>query len=181
MRRIILSVAIFILALTLAACGGENNNGDTSADQGSDVTNNEGQDNNDVDDQDDNNTNDTATDNNKTSGDMQTKMDELDYVDFELSVEYNGDKEFEASLEKKQSSGVEADLEDELNGVDIHGQEAFTKIYPNVKKLTIDQQTGKSDAIKQALDAFSLESNYKELELEIKFKDGTKIEFEDKK
>lgn len=127
MRRILFLTAIFILALTLVVCGADDNNG-TDANRGTDVTNNENQDHNAVDNQGDNNTNDTATDNNNVSGEVQTKMDEFDYVDFELSVEYNEDKEFEANLEKNQYSGVEADLEDQLNGVHIDGQEAFDKI-----------------------------------------------------
>ncbi|MCR1834787.1 YusW family protein [Oceanobacillus caeni] len=182
MKRILFLASIFILALTLVACGGNNNdNNDTTTNQGADVTNNENQDTNEADDKAGNDTNDTATNNNNGTEDMRAKMDELNYDDFELSVKYDGDKEYEASLEKNQDGSVEADLEDEINGVDIHGQEAFDEVYPKVKELTIEQNTNKDDAIQQALDAFSLESNYKEIELEIKFKDGTKIEFKDNK
>lgn len=182
MKRILFLASIFILALTLVACGGNNNdNNDTTTNQGADVTNNENQDTNEADDKAGNDTNDTATNNNNGTEDMRAKMDELNYDDFELSVKYDGDKEYEASLEKNQDGSVEADLEDEINGVHINGQEAFDEIYPNVKKLTIKQDTSKEDAIQQALDAFSLETNYKEMELEIKFKDSTKIEFKDKK
>ncbi|WP_068674936.1 YusW family protein [Oceanobacillus sp. Castelsardo] len=184
MRRILFLAAILIVTLTLVACGGgDNNNNDTNANQDTDtdVTNDAEQDTNEVDEQAGNDTNETTTDNNNEAGDMQAKMDELDYIDFELSVEYDGNKDYEASLEKNQNGNVEADLEDEINGVHINGQEAFDEIYPNVKKLTIKQDTSKEDAIQQALDAFSLETNYKEMELEIKFKDSTKIEFKDKK
>lgn len=183
MRRILLLAAMFIVALTLAACGGgdnnnDNNNNDTNANQGADNTD---QGTNEVDDQAGNDTNDKVTDNNNESGDMQAKMDELDYVDFELSVEYDENKEYEASLEKNQIGSVEAELEDQLNNVNSNGQEAFDEIYPNVKELTIDQNTNKDDAIQQVLDVFSLESNYMEFDLEITFKDGTTIEFKDNK
>ncbi|WP_115883932.1 YusW family protein [Jeotgalicoccus halotolerans] len=38
----------------------------------------------------------------------------------------------------------------------------------------------KKEAIEQVLDVFDLDTNYTEIEIEITFNDGTKIEFEDK-
>lgn len=112
---------------------------------------------------------------------MKQKMSELDYTDFELEVDYGSDQEYEAEIEQnKAKDTVEADLEDELNGDDLKGQEAFDKIYPLVEQLTIDQDTSKADAIAEVLDAFDLNDNYEALEIEITFSDGTKIEFEDK-
>lgn len=177
MKRILWLAAIAMLALTLAACGsgGTGENNDTTADEGTDETTNEDQNNN-TGEQDSSSTNDSTT---NTSEDMQTKMENLDYGDFELSVEYEGDTSFDASLETNQKSDVDAELEDDQSNVDINGQEAFDQVYPNVNKLSIDAETSKEDAIQQTLDAFSLESNYEEFELEITFKDGEKIEFED--
>lgn len=50
-----------------------------------------------------------------------------------------------------------------------------------MKQLTITQQTGKEAAIKEVMKVFDLPTDYTEFELEIRFKDGTKIEFEDDK
>ncbi|MFD1706315.1 YusW family protein [Siminovitchia sediminis] len=189
MRQVVYLTAVLWLAFTLAACGTSNN--DTENTQGTDVSNNEGQVDHNADDQDNihsddtatnhNNTNDSATSKNVVSEESQAKMDALNYTDFELSVEYDGGQEFEASLENDQNRGVEAELEDEINDLRVNGQEAFNNIFPNVEKLTVDGQTSKEDAIQHALDAFSLESNYKKFELELTFKDGSRAEFEDKK
>ncbi|MBM7599736.1 hypothetical protein JOC34_002104 [Virgibacillus halotolerans] len=184
MKRILLLASMFIVAITLVACGDTNNNDDTSGDQDTGMENNEDQDNDADENADDNQADngDTATDNaadNNDNDDMKQKMDELDYTDFELEVDYGKNKEYEAEIEQDNGK-VEADLEDELNGDDVNGQEAFDKIYPNVKKLTIDQNTEKADAIQQTLDAFDLDSDYVKFEVEITFKDGTKVEFEDK-
>ncbi|PWA09691.1 hypothetical protein DCC39_12675 [Pueribacillus theae] len=114
--------------------------------------------------------------------DMQNKIDELDYTDFELEVEYADHKEYEAEIEKsKHDQTIDAEIEDDINGVKKKGEEAFNELYPLVKKLTIDKQTSKEDAIKETLDVFDLSTDYKKIEIEITFNDGTKIEFEDRK
>lgn len=106
-------------------------------------------------------------------------MDELEYTKFGLDIDY-GNKDYDAEIEL-DNNRVEAELEDDLNGVDMNGEEAFNKIYPNVKKLTINQNTKKEDAITEIINAFDLSTDYTKLEVEIKFKDGTKIEYEDRK
>jgi hypothetical protein len=190
MKRILLLAGMFIVAITLAACGNTDNNDNAGDNQDSGMTNNEDQDNNagDQADDQDNNSDDQADventgDNDSTDSDndeMKQKMDDIDYDEIEVEIDYGKNKEYEAEIE--QDNGViEADLEDEINGDDLNGKEAFDKIYPNVKKLTIDKNTEKADAIKQTLDAFDLDSDYVKFELELTFKDGTKVEFEDKK
>lgn len=171
MKRILLLTALFLLALMVTACGDQKDN-DNNASQDDGVTTNEDDNQDDADEQ--------ATTDDDAPGDMKSKMDELDYSDFELEVDYGKDKEYEAEIEQ-DNGNIEADLEDEINGEDLNGEEAFNKIYPNVKKLTIDQKTDKQDAINQTLDAFELDSDYNKFEVEITLKDGTKIEYEDRK
>ncbi|WP_191992037.1 YusW family protein [Bacillus aerolatus] len=113
---------------------------------------------------------------------MRKKINELNYTDFELKVEYNEQKEYEVELEQhKHDQSVTAEIEDSLNGVNKRGVDAFNDIYPKVKQLTINQQTSKNDAIKEVLNVFGLSPDYAEFELDLTFKDGTKIELEDKK
>lgn len=116
----------------------------------------------------------------ETPADMLQNMDELDYVEFELEVEYAGDKEYEAELETNSAGTVKAKIEDELNHVEKNGSEAFDELYPLVQKLTITQQTNKDEAIGEVLKTFNLPADYTKFDLEITFKDGTKIEFEDR-
>ncbi|MFS0690634.1 YusW family protein [Sporosarcina sp. 179-K 8C2 HS] len=116
----------------------------------------------------------------ETPADMLQNMDELDYVEFELEVEYAGDHEYEAELETKSVGTVIAKIEDELNHVRKDGTEAFDELYPLVQKLTITQQTNKDEAIAEVLKTFNLPTDYTKFDLEITFNDGTKIEFDDK-
>lgn len=116
----------------------------------------------------------------ETPADMLQNMDELDYVEFELEVEYAGDTEYEAELETKSVGTVIAKIEDELNHVRKDGTEAFDELYPLVQELTITQQTNKDEAIAEVLKTFNLPTDYTKFDLEITFNDGTKIEFEDR-
>ena len=112
---------------------------------------------------------------------MQQKMEDLAYSDFELAVDYANDLEYEVELERSSNNAVKAEIEDDLNNVRKSGAEAFDDLYPLVEKLTITQETNKADAIQEVLNTFNLADDYQEFELEIKFNDGTKLEFEDKK
>jgi len=68
-----------------------------------------------------------------------------------------------------------------LNNVRTNGPDAFNELYPLVKKLTIAQQTTKDKAVQEILATFNLPADYQKFELDIKFKDGTSLEFKDRK
>lgn len=112
--------------------------------------------------------------------DMQQKMDALNYMDFELEVEYADNIEYEVELERKRDGRIKAKIEDERKGVKREGTIAFNEIYPLIKELTIDQKTSKGAAIQEVLNVFGLPGDYKEIEIEITFKDGSKVEFKDR-
>ncbi|HLR67403.1 YusW family protein [Virgibacillus alimentarius] len=180
MRKNSLLITMLILSLTLIACGTQ---GDPTEENANTNQKNEGAVDND-DNADDMNYENNGTANNEnldatSPDDMKQKMDELAYTRFELSVEYEGDKEYEASIEQ-EANGMEADLEDDVNGLQSSGEEAFNKIFPRLKKLMIDQNTNKNNAIKEALKAFDLDPDYQKFELEISFENGKNVEFEDK-
>lgn len=112
--------------------------------------------------------------------DMRERMDELPYTKFELEVEYDDHTEYEAEIKLKNNE-VKAEIENELEGIEIKGPEAFDEIFPIVKELNFDRNTDKNEVIERSLDAFNLSDDYKEFELELTFDDGTEIEFEDRK
>lgn len=184
MKRGLLSFGMFMLFLTLVACDNQQDNvtpvkNDGTSDEEEIAIDSDNQENNDEDTENDNSPADEGevTDDDPAA-DMKSKMDELDYDEFELEVDYGPDSEYEVEIEK-DNNRIESEVEDELNGEYLEGQDAFDNIYPKVKKLTIDQSTNKEEAIEQVLEAFDLNTDYTEIEIEITFKDGTKIEFED--
>ena len=168
-KSYVLSSAI-ALSLALAACGTTADDTDKVVDEPITEKSNQGP--------------ATGQDTNATTSnqdDMQQKMVEIDYADFGLSVDYANHDEYEVELEKNSNNSVEAKIDDTLNQVKMRGTDAFNELYPLVKQLTITQESSKEDAIQEVIKVFNLPDDYKELELEIRFKDGTKIEFEDKK
>src|SRR5690625_2239372 len=115
------------------------------------------------------------------TADQIAKMDELDYVEFELEVEYADDQVYEAELERKRGNRVKAEIEDSRNGVRKKSEEAFDELFPLVERLSITPETEREEAIREILAFFELSDDYEEFELELKFKDGTKSEFKDEK
>lgn len=187
MKKFYLVLTMLILSFLIVACGQGNDT--DNVDNNSDVSTNDAAQNNNTSTA---NNDDNIADNGMTDNSDQTeeepaadpddqiqKMESLEYIDFELAVEYTDEQEYEADLEL-DNNRVEAKLEDDLNGVEIEGDGAFDEIYPLVEQLTIDQNTSKEDVIQQIIDVFDLPSDYNEFELEITFKDGTKKEYNDR-
>ncbi len=179
MRKIILFISMLTMSILLVACGTTNDGNETQGDQPV-IEDNKIETNEERDEDSQAETNNEEQSDSE-SDDEVAKMDRLDYVEFELEVEYANDKEYEAELEKKSDGRVEAEIEDELKGIHLEGSEAFDELYPLVEQLTITQETTKEEAIEEILDVFQLDANYEEFEVELTFKDGTKIEFKDKK
>ncbi|HLR52272.1 MAG TPA: YusW family protein [Candidatus Avamphibacillus sp.] len=180
MRYVKTILSVLLVSLILVACGGNNDEtNQTDDDMNEDTTTNETEQGAEGDEA-GNQVGDDNSDGAVNSNDMKEKMENLDYTEFKLEVDYGPDNEFEAEIELENDM-VTADLEDEVNGFDLNEKEAFDKIYPNVEKLSINKDTEKEEAITQALEAFDLNSDYEKVELEITFNDGVKIEFEDLK
>lgn len=130
-----------------------------------------------------NNTNTNEnTDQNPNQDDMLSKMEELNYTDFELDIEYANNETYEAELKtEKQHQRIDVEIDDDLNGVRLERDEAFDILYPLVAELNINQDTSKEDTIADVLKVFNLPENYKKFEIEITFRDGPTMEYEDKK
>lgn len=192
MKKIQMILSIFVVALVVAACGSttpeptppviEDNQGETNDAPvtGQQDAEQEKQGDDQVSQNDDQVNQDNSGDS-TTNDDEATKMEQLAYIDFDLKVDYRNSDEYEAELELKHNGYVDAKIEDEINGVKKEGPQAFEELYALVEQLTITQSTSRADAIQEVLSVFNLDSNYEEFELEIKFKDGTKIEFKDEK
>lgn len=118
----------------------------------------------------------------KNQEDMKKMMEQLDFYEIEVEVSYGPDKEFEFEIEHHSNGDIEAKVEDELNNVSLKDDiEAFNYIFPNVKKLKITEDISKQEAIDELLKAFDLATDYKKIEIEFEFENGTIIAFEDKK
>ncbi|SIT75714.1 YusW family protein [Edaphobacillus lindanitolerans] len=104
---------------------------------------------------------------------MQQKMDEITYSEFELEVEYAEGQEYEAEIERKSDNTVKAKIEDSLDGMEKKGLEAFNELYPLVEQMSITSGTPKEEAIREVLSVFSLPDDYTKFDLELRFKDDS--------
>lgn len=186
MKKILVLFSALFTILFLAACG--DNSSDDIQDEGdvaieeSDVAESDNQEDLDEEESSDEEIeqDEEVLDQAENQEDMKAMMDTLNFDEIELEISYGNDKEYEIEMDHHSNGDVEAEIEDELNGEDIDDDlEAFNKLYPLVKKLDIEQGTEKDDVIKQVLDAFDLEDDYEEFEVDITFNDGTEIEYED--
>lgn len=109
---------------------------------------------------------------------MEVKMDELGIHEFEVEVEYAEGREFEVEIEKDEGKPYTAEVEDELTNNFLMGREAFDFIYGKIEDLTMTADRSESEIITEIINAFDLTNDYKEIEVEIKFKDGSEIDFE---
>lgn len=114
--------------------------------------------------------------------DMQKMMEQLDFHEFKLEVEYENDKDYTVEIEHHSDGRIDAEVEDELQDVFIKDDvDAFNYLFPLVSKLNVTKDMAKEDLIAHVLDVFELDANYKEFEVEFEFNDGSELEVEDKR
>lgn len=107
--------------------------------------------------------------------DSETNDDGLPFSEFELEIE-NKEMSFKVEYDKGK---FELEIEKE-NGeeLELEGEAAKDRVYPILKDLDIDSGLSSNELIDKVLGAFDWEGDYEEIELEIKFDDGTEFEFE---
>ncbi|WP_301108053.1 YusW family protein [Sporosarcina sp.] len=182
MKRFFITL-IVIMALNLAACGSDKNAPDNTEGTNGNPTNQSentmtGSEQSDI-------TDDQAVNSggqtDSTKDQMQADMDQLTFKEIDIEISYGKDHEYEAEIDQDEGQPIEVKVEDEVNGVYLKGQEAFDDLYPKVKQLDLTKDSPKEETISQVLKAFGLKDDYKKLEVEIKFKDGSKLDIEDRK
>lgn len=101
----------------------------------------------------------------------------FNFKEFSLDVDYPSNQSYEADYDYERS-GMEAELEDDRNNEKLYGNEAFTKMEPLLKKLTFDSTTPNDEVIDQVISVFNIADDYQKIDIEVKFQDGTKKEYE---
>ncbi|QQK75462.1 hypothetical protein HUG15_07630 [Salicibibacter cibarius] len=171
------------VATSLAACGDnreefedETTNGDAPADEGDDNTEVQ-EDEVTVDDDMDDGADEEEEDEDADAD--EAWYEDLTYDEFELEAEYSHG-EYEAEYDY-EGGNPEAEIEDTRNGEDIEmeGEEALEELAGILPEMDIDENSGDDDILDAAIDAFNLDEDYSELEVEAEFFDGGETEVED--
>ncbi len=167
---------ILCSSLLLAACGNGNDNDNVSnppEDAPVEDENNNGANNGNTATEDNANNDNTATDNNTTNENSGS----ITFTSFDLDVDYDNFKSFEVEYDN-ENDGMEAKIEDERNNQKLRGDEAFQELQNRFESFKFDQTTSNDEVIKEVLDSFELDDNYKKFDLEIQYSDGTEKEYQ---
>ena len=170
MKKLSLIICMCVMTIFIAGCN--NNDSSTKTD------NNKTSENDNMQDTATENTekDDTATNSTNPNEGTSTNKSDYSFREFDLEVVYDNNKEYEASYESEKN-GVEASIEDNLKNERIKGTEAVDRLDPILKKLDIDVNTSEEDVISKVVSAFDLDSNYKAINVDITFNDGTEKEY----
>jgi hypothetical protein len=99
-------------------------------------------------------------------------------VELEVKVEFGGKDEYK--LEYKNDDGkIKAEIKHETDSSEqkLEGEEAVTAVETFIEQLALTPDMGKEEIVEKVLSALqAAEDGFQELEIEIKFSNGTKIE-----
>ncbi|MGN7477366.1 YusW family protein [Solibacillus silvestris] len=113
---------------------------------------------------------------NQTSTVTDTSNAPFNFTHFELDIKYANDESYEVNYEN-EASRAEAKIDDEVNKSKIEGNEATNKLVPIFESFTFDANTESDAVIDEVLQKFNQPDNFLEVEIEIKFADGTTKEY----
>ena len=166
-------LAVPLSMLLLAACGNDNDKENVTDVPENAPTEQEGN----TTGTNDNNGMNNNTGNNETVSNANATFD---FTHFSVDADYSMTESFEAEYENEQS-GVEASIEDDVKGERLYGDEAYARLEPIFQGFTFDQSTSDDEVISQVLQAFELAEDYQDIEIEVRFADGTEKEYHQRK
>ena len=100
----------------------------------------------------------------------------FNFTHFDLEIEYADNKSYDVSYEN-EANGAEAKIEDEVNNSVVQGNDATNTLLPIFESFTFDASTDSDAVIDEVLKKFGQPNNFKSVEIDIQFADGTKKEY----
>ena len=129
--------------------------------------------------------NDSTTNNNNTgtaTNDQSTQNSQnnsnINFLSFDLDIDYDTFTSFEVNYENEADEAMEAKIEDELNNRTIRGDEAYQELLKHFDQFKFDQNSSTDEVIQEVLESFNLKSDFQKFELEVTFSDGTEKEYQ---
>lgn len=163
-KRTILAPLLFSSALLLAACGDD--------EQVTEPVNNDSQ---------EQPADAGATEDASPEGGLDQESisgETFGFTEFDVSVDFPEDDDIiEISYEEDRDK-VEAEYKNQLTEMDVSGNDAMSEIEPGLSQLELTAETADDDVISQVIEAFGIEEGFTEIEIEIRFPDGTEKEYQ---
>ncbi len=102
----------------------------------------------------------------------------LPYIEFNLEIE-SDDRELSVDFELKNGSFyAEVEIEKDGKEIELEGSAALDYLLPILEKLNINPSMSRPQIVDSVLVAFGWTFPYEEFEIEVKFIDGSSIDFE---
>lgn len=121
-----------------------------------------------------------STEDASPSGEAEGTADGKTYGFTDLSVEVDMSDQDEAldfSYEEERGQ-VEAEYENKTDGVVLTGDDAFNELEQGLSQLNLTPDTPDDEVIKQIVEAFGIDANFKKIEIEIDYADGSDKNYE---
>ncbi|PRO65644.1 YusW family protein [Alkalicoccus urumqiensis] len=111
--------------------------------------------------------------------DTQDWFEDLDFDEVQVEAEYE-DGSYDADYEYNGGE-PEAEIEDSRGGesIDLSGQDALDEMQLVLPELDVTPETSEEELQQAVLEAFGLEDDYQELDIDIEFRDDEELEMED--
>lgn len=110
---------------------------------------------------------------------MEEKLAESYFTEVELEVEYANGVEYELEIDWDDGF-IKAKIDDEINNQKIAGIDAFIYIYERMDELGLTPTSQIDVVAEQIISSFDLPIDYEEIEIEVKFHNGSELELKDK-
>lgn len=116
------------------------------------------------------------------TGITQAAIERLPFTKFDLDIDGDDDDDdLDVEFEIRSNGSVYAKVEIEIDDrkeVELTGQAAIDYLLPIFQKLDINASMSQSQIIDRVMKAFNWARGYEEFELEVRFKDGIRIDIE---
>lgn len=100
------------------------------------------------------------------------------FTDFELDVDYPDQDDALTVSYEEDKDRVEAEYEDKVSSEVLEGNDAFDKIEPLLAELELTEDMSEEEVINKVTEVFSIESNFKSIEVEVTYPEGTDKEYQ---
>src|SRR5699024_4535757 len=110
---------------------------------------------------------------------MEEKLADSYFTEVEIEVEYANGVEYEVEIDWDDGF-IKAKIDDEINDQKITGIDAFIYIYERMDELGLTPTSQIDDVAEQFISSFDLPIDYEEIEIEVKFHNGSELELKDK-
>lgn len=108
---------------------------------------------------------------------MEEKLANSYFREIDVEIKYENGKEYEFEIDNDEGF-IKAKLEDDLERKELRGIEAFDLIFDQMEPLNISHDSSFDDVTNQIIKAFNLPDDYIKVDVEIKFHDGTELDYE---